>query len=286
MSEQQTTTEAPAEAGAANTTEAPSRPEWLGENDAHFFDAEAGQVRADQLYKSYSELRSAFGKRVHDLSPEARKALISAVPDDMRSAWEQEARQKFAEDEEFINPLLESRLPKPPEAYEIAPETLPEGLELDKDSEIYAAVEDLARKHALPNEAFNELVKIGAQIMAPPRPLEERIAELSEAFPKETAVQVVTAARNAVPEAERAGLDALLARIHEPAEFKALAALVNGRREKAAPDPVAGPAMPALDQNKLESMMQDERYWHPQKRDPSFIEEVTAGFRKLYGDTI
>jgi len=38
-----------------------------------------------------------------------------------------------------------------------------------------------------------------------------------------------------------------------------------------------------LDEGKLQEMMRDERYFHPAKRDPSFIRQVEAGFKKLYG---
>jgi hypothetical protein len=38
----------------------------------------------------------------------------------------------------------------------------------------------------------------------------------------------------------------------------------------------------ALSEAELKKMMQDPRYW--KKRDPAFIEKVSGGFRRLYGD--
>ena len=32
----------------------------------------------------------------------------------------------------------------------------------------------------------------------------------------------------------------------------------------------------------LREMMQDERYWHPARRNNDFIQEVNDGFQKLY----
>lgn len=43
-----------------------------------------------------------------------------------------------------------------------------------------------------------------------------------------------------------------------------------------------GPREDAADEGELKKMMQDPRYW--KKRDPVFIEKVSAGFRKLYGE--
>ena len=33
----------------------------------------------------------------------------------------------------------------------------------------------------------------------------------------------------------------------------------------------------------LREMMKDDRYHHPMHRDPSFVKQVEAGFKKLYG---
>ena len=46
-----------------------------------------------------------------------------------------------------------------------------------------------------------------------------------------------------------------------------------------------GKSAPAdqITEDSLRSMMQDERYFHPVKRDPAFIKQVEDGFRKLYG---
>jgi hypothetical protein len=40
---------------------------------------------------------------------------------------------------------------------------------------------------------------------------------------------------------------------------------------------------PRVDEQALREMMQDDRYHHPARRDPSFVKQVEDGFRKLYG---
>ena len=37
-----------------------------------------------------------------------------------------------------------------------------------------------------------------------------------------------------------------------------------------------------ITEDKLRSMMNDERYWNPAKRDPSYVKEVQAGFSKVF----
>jgi hypothetical protein len=44
----------------------------------------------------------------------------------------------------------------------------------------------------------------------------------------------------------------------------------------------AAPREESLSEAELKKLMQDPRYW--KKRDPAFIEKVSAGFRKLYGE--
>jgi hypothetical protein len=37
-----------------------------------------------------------------------------------------------------------------------------------------------------------------------------------------------------------------------------------------------------ITQDSLEAMMRDERYWHPARKDMSYIKQVQDGFDKLY----
>ena len=102
--------ETPPEAGTpapAGTTPA-AKPEWLGEEKV--WDAEAGKVNDQGIYQSYRELQSAFGKRIGDMSPEARKKLAEMVPDEMRATWAEETKAAFLADEEALKPLRDAWL--------------------------------------------------------------------------------------------------------------------------------------------------------------------------------
>ena len=41
--------------------------------------------------------------------------------------------------------------------------------------------------------------------------------------------------------------------------------------------------VPFTDQDDLDEMMRDPRYWKPGERDQNFVNKVTDGFNKLYG---
>ncbi|MCR6633155.1 MAG: hypothetical protein NVV74_25675 [Magnetospirillum sp.] len=72
--------------------------------------------------------------------------------------------------------------------------------------------------------------------------------------------------------------------------YQALAKSPEGvmalERMMASGEPAMGRALApkdeALSETELKRMMQDPRYW--KKRDPAFIDKVSAGFRRLYGE--
>jgi len=51
---------------------------------------------------------------------------------------------------------------------------------------------------------------------------------------------------------------------------------------QAAPSEAATPTL-QITEDQLRSMMQDERYHNPAKRDPAFVRQVEEGFKKIYG---
>lgn len=76
----------------------------------------------------------------------------------------------------------------------------------------------------------------------------------------------------------------------EPDVYEALARSADGiiamRTMMASGEPgmggLPGPREEVPDEAELKKMMQDPRYW--KKRDPAFIEKVSAGFRRIYGE--
>ena len=75
--------------------------------------------------------------------------------------------------------------------------------------------------------------------------------------------------------------DALLRACTTPEVFLAVEKLTLGEQ----PIPVGGgaPVEPALTEEKLKHMVQDDRY---RKRDPEFVKLVTEGYAKLFADRI
>jgi len=62
--------------------------------------------------------------------------------------------------------------------------------------------------------------------------------------------------------------------------IKALEIIMDNMKDNS----VMGQSQPTavLNEAKLKEMMTDPRYWNQSKRDPSFIESVDSGFKKLY----
>ena len=51
---------------------------------------------------------------------------------------------------------------------------------------------------------------------------------------------------------------------------------------KSAPVNIDSSPSSQITEQSLREMMQDERYWHPARRNVDFINEVNEGFQKLY----
>ena len=51
---------------------------------------------------------------------------------------------------------------------------------------------------------------------------------------------------------------------------------------QAAPSQESVPSL-QVSEDQLRSMMNDDRYHNPAKRDPNFVRQVEEGFKKIYG---
>lgn len=266
--------------------EKPARPEWAPEQ---FWDADAGQVRVEDLAKSYREAHSLIGRRVGDLSPDARRKLAESLPDEMRAAWGEEIRAGLAEDEEFLKPLREKwseGLPKAPDAYSFEQIELPDGLSLDAEHPVLAKAAELAKEWGLPQERFAQLVALGAELSPPQASLEDRMAAVGPDFVQRAAA-ATNRARSIAGEDQgsRAAIDAVLAELQSPEAFRGLELLLAARGERRMPDDPGGQPAVAQTEAELNKMQADPRYW--KDRDPSFIQQVQQGFARLYAkDTL
>lgn len=275
MSEEATT-------ATTETAAAPERPSFLPEK---FWDADAGQPRVEDLSKSYAELQSAFGRRLGDLSADARRKLAEAVPDEMRATWGEEIKAKLVEDEEFLAPLREKwaeSLPKAPEAYDFETIKLPDGLALDLEHPVVAKAAEMAKEWGLSQERFAELVALGAELSPPPASLEDRMAAVGPDFVNRAtaAVNRAKAAAGDDPKA-RAAVDAVLSELHSPDAFRGLEVLLSTRSERRMPDETAT-AQPAVTIESLREIQARPEY----SQRPDWQAQVRAGFTKLYGETV
>lgn len=264
------------EAGAGTIVE---RPEFIPEK---FWDGEAKAPRVEDLARSYGDLEKLIGSRVHDLGTEARRKLAAALPDELKSTWAEEHRTALAADPEFLTPLEEAwkgkHLPKAPEAYETP--TREDGAAYDAEHPLYSTAMELAKKYALPQEAFNGLLDLTYQARADyetPPDLAEWKAAIPDIEPRAKAVYN----RLRGVAGDHAGT--LINQVRDPNAFLALEAIVKASGPKSLALE-AGQAEPEITAEKLDEMMRDPRYWRDHDRD--FHAKVTNGFKRLHGDTL
>lgn len=268
--------------------EKPARPEWAPEQ---FWDADAGQVRVEDLAKSYREAHSLIGRRVGDLSPEARRKLAESLPDEMRAAWRDEVRASLVEDEEFLAPLRDKwseGLPKAPDAYDFEQIELPGGRAVDTENPLVTKAAELAKEWGLSQERFAAMLALGAELTPAPMTEEEaeadlkaRMAEVGPDFAARgmAAVNKARSAAGADPQA-RAAVEAVISELKSPDAFRGFEILLATRGERRMPDDTGGQPAVAQTEAELNKMQADPRYW--KDRDPSFIQQVQQGFARLY----
>lgn len=277
MSEENAGENAPA--GGEATAAAPQPPEWLGGDATKFWDGEKGEVRVQDIHKSFRELQSAFGARVTEMGPAARKALAEHAPEALRTTWEQELRAKLVEDPEFVTPLKEAwqaELPKPPEAYAV-----PDDMgDLDTEHPILTAAMETAKKHGLSQDAFRDVVGLGLELQKAmfPEVTEDMLKKEIGADYKERGERI----RNRVVSLAGDLAGSILNHYNTPAQFLALERILKGTSEQ--PLVTDGSANPQQGKTRaeLESDMRDPRY----RTDPAFHAAVTAGFQRLYSDVV
>jgi hypothetical protein len=216
-----------------------------------FWDAESGAVRTEALLKSYLELERKLGSMVAlptdeaDQEGHARLMRVLGVP--------------VAPEEYQIEPRHELLAPDP----EINARLHEAGFTKRQAQLVY----DLAADHLVP--LLDQAV---AEITAT-RDVERLASQFGGQAPwRTTAQQIKTWGQaNLAPdvfETLASSYDGVLA-IHQMMQAREPAALneSNGARAE-------------VDEGGLARMMRDPRYWR--ERDPSFVAQVTEGFKRLY----
>lgn len=253
------------------------RPAWLGDDPHGFWDAESKTVRAENIHKSYSELKSVFGKRINELPAAARKALVDTVPDEVRSAWLADERARLLEDPEFLTPLQEKwkaeNAPQVPEAY-----VVPDDLPLDTEHPAAAGLQEFAKKNGLTQEAFQELAKMGLDLLAPYEvPMTPE--QLGEALGPDLAPRAMAVGNRVRTMLGTELGNGLLLTMRRPEHFVALEKLVQASSEKPLPLGGEAPGNETWSAEKLRAAALDPRYI---KRDPDYMAEVERQFKKAY----
>jgi len=226
----------------------PARPAGVPEK---FWDAESGAMRTEALLKSYLELERKLGSMVPLPSDEA----------------DQEGQARL---------MRVLGVPEAPEQYEIEPRHELLGPDPEINARLHEAgftkrqaqlVYDLAADHLIP--LLDQTV---AELTAT-RDVERLASHFGGPAPwRTTAQQIKTwGEANLAPDVFgtlASSYDGVLA-IHQMMQAREPAVLneSNGTRAE-------------LDEGRLARMMRDPRYWR--ERDPSFVAQVTEGFRRLY----
>ncbi|WP_291298986.1 capsid assembly protein [Elioraea sp.] len=235
------------EDGAAAPKPKGNRPADVPEK---FWDEETGNVRIDQLIKSYRELEKRLSR------------MVTLPGDDA----DEEERSRF---------LRALGVPETPDAYTIEERHPLVTLDKDVNARLHKAgftpaqvqlVYDLAADRLLP------LIAEAAQMFEAERELDKLRDHFGGDERWQRAAKQITAWG-------RANL--------APAVFAALSATASGvlalqkMMEKGEPALVRS-AEPegAASEDELRNMMRDPRYWR--KRDPDFVARVSDGFRKLF----
>lgn len=223
------------------------RPEHIPEK---FWDGEKGEVKIEDVFKSYTELETRFGQKQEDIAAEIRQSMRENVP---------AAAADYLVEEDQLG--------------------LPEGITFDKDAEdpLLDWWRETAFKMGLDNSGFNEGVKTYMANVQASLPDPEAIkTELGENG---------SARLDAVGSWLSGNLDAEtyeLARslVTSADDVRVMEAII----EKTKGAPLAGgeqPAEPELTKADVESMMNDPRYFSTTKRDPAYIAKVQAAWQKL-----
>ena len=226
----------------------PVRPTGVPEK---FWDAESGAVRTEALLKSYVELERKLGSMVPlptdetDQEGHARLMRALGVPESP-AQYQIEPRHELLAPDDEINARLHEA-----------------GFTKDQAQLVY----DLAADHLVPL-----LDRTVAELTAT-RDVERLAAHFGGQAPwRMTAQQIKTWGQaNLTPDVFQtlaSSYDGVLA-IHQMMQAREPAVLSESNGARA-----------DLDDAGLARMMRDPRYWRD--RDPSFVAQVTEGFRRLY----
>lgn len=228
---------------ATQAENTPQMPDGLPES---FWDAEAGQVKVNDLIGSYSEL----------------------------SKFKTETESKFAARPESAD-KYEVKLP---EGFQ-----MPEGVEfkVDADNPLVKAVQETVFNAGGSQADFEKLVGAFVQdtLMETQRAQETAQKEM-EALGQNAKVRIEAIETFAKANLSEAEAGALLDSLTTKSAVEAVEKLISKAQGPQMNGAGAASSPQTVSEAELSSKMRDPRYWRD--RDPAFVREVTEGFQKLY----
>lgn len=266
--------------GAENTggqEGAANRPDWLPEK---FWDTGAAAPRVEDLAKSYREAEKLIAKRAGELDGE-----------DYKKFAEQHFQTRRSEVEQQIKTELKKGVPEKPDDYKavLSEQAVKEWKgERDltqsmKDDPAYTWFTQFAHQSGLSQQQFEQGLGgfLGSFQAYHANQLAGEMAQLGDNA--QGRIDTLKAAL-AGQLGDRAG--PLAATITSAAQVQALEALLSKipggtGRTTPATDAAGGTAPRGKTKTELETMMKDERYWHPARGDQAYRDEVSRGFAEL-----
>lgn len=255
-----------------NGTETPpNRPDHVPEK---FWDGENGQVRTDELAKSYTELEGSVSRSREKYFQDFQAERLANRPKDA-SAYSIDIPA-----ESLGNIVLMNETP----GEDFQPEEGKAYFLLNQDDPMLAFWREHCFQNGSNQEEFASGVIAYANMMAEKAPTQEELdAELAQVYSdlgehgQQRADHIWKQVQAIVGEEEAAALDGL---VKDADGIKALETILEkaGEPKFVADNDDTGSS--ALDENKLREMMKDPRYWRD--KDPAFVDKVRKGFEALY----
>jgi len=227
-----------------------SRPEYISEK---FWDTDRGEVNIEALGSSYKALESKLGQRTEELTKS------------IREDYEKE------------------RLGKVPESYELPTPELPENVDvnLSPDVPMVQWWQEFSKSKGLSQDDFNDGIKAFVDNAVADIPSQEdQIAELGDNGKARIEAVDLWAKKNLSETAYQS-----VSNIATSADnVKVLEEIMGLTKDSSIPSSDTAIDVNASEDD-LRSMMRDARYWDDTRRDPAYVNRVTALYEKKYGTT-
>ena len=262
----------PPPGGEGGGSQPPARPDWAPEK---FWDADKGELRTQDLAKSYAEAQKLIGRRGDEAKAAARQEVEAEL---FGKRPEKPEAYELAAPAEAVDVVIMAGKP----GEDFAPEPGKTYLSLNPDSKALGMLRQMAHRAGTPPEEFQALLTEVARENGIRVPTEaDRQAEAEKVW-KELGEHGQRRAQHAWGQmravlGDRAGdLEGVLSSAKAIEAVEELLARATGSRF-APPD--TGNSGGPLTEQEVEAMMRDPRYL---RREPEFMAKVDRAWKTLY----